>query len=658
MSKIYSNLLSPIKVGNVVFKNRLTATLSEPHYIQGDETFPTEQLIKNYANKAKNGAAIVTCSGPISYGRFPVVLSQNGYDWYRLAFEGKDPRVMPVSKQESYLCQLTEAIHFYGSKASTGLFVEIPDQYDVSTGSTPIQMQSKSIREREEIPVKVMEQIADEYALQAAFMKAMGFDMIFMHMSYQIQLIGRFLSPVTNRRKDEFGGSVENRARFPIMVADRIKQKCGKDFLIEAAISGEELMEGGQTLQDTIEFAKLFAGHFDLLQLRAGDVDSACPSGFITETTPFLYMAEAVKKSGANIAVVTSGGYQDLDINEKIIASGQSDFIAMARTWVSNPDYGRKAAEGRGEDVVPCIRCNKCHHNNKHEPLTSVCSVNPIWGLEHQIDHFIDPPNMKKKVAVIGGGPAGMEAAIVASSRGHNVTLYEKSDKSGGLLNTTDNVSFKWPLKNFKNYLIRQVNKANVQIRMNTEVTPEMLKNEEYDTILAAVGSEPSIPPIPGIESSDVIFAKDVYGNEDKLAKDVIVIGGGEMGVETGIHLGEKGYKVTLIEMLDILAVDAAPVEFSRVIRGAFINNPNCKAILNARCTDISANKVTYEDAEGKKHEVEAESIIISIGMKPKNDLALTFSKSADEFFLIGDCTVAGNVQKVMRSAFSIASMI
>ena len=194
------------------------------------------------------------------------------------------------------------------------------------------------------------------------------------------------------------------------MVADRIKEKCGKDFLIEACISGSE-PTGGLTLEETIGLARKFAGHIDMLQLRTSTMDAAHPTGFDHERTPFVYMAEAVKGSGVDIAVVTVGGYLDLDHSEEIIASGKADFIAMARGWISNPDYGRFAYEGRGEDVVPCIRCNHCFRSSNADPLVSVCSVNPVWGLEHKIERMIQPPYRQEE----GGGhrrrPGGYESS-------------------------------------------------------------------------------------------------------------------------------------------------------------------------------------------------------------------------------------------------------
>jgi NADPH-dependent 2,4-dienoyl-CoA reductase/sulfur reductase-like enzyme len=373
---------------------------------------------------------------------------------------------------------------------------------------------------------------------------------------------------------------------------------------------------------------------------------------------PFLSLAETVKKSGAEVAVATVGGFLDMDACEDVIASGKADFIASARTWISNPDFGTLAYEGRGEDVVPCIKCNQCLGKGPDEPLTSTCSVNPVWGFEHKIDSMIKPPASRKKVAIVGGGPGGMKAALVAVERGHSVTLYEKSSVLGGPLKLTENVSFKWPQKDYINFMIRQVHKAGINVLLDIEATPDLLKNIGYDAIIVAVGAEPVCPPIPGIEGKNVIFASGVYGNEDTLYRNVVIIGGGEIGIETGMHLAQKGHQVTLLEMTGKLAPLAPPLHFYNLFKEAWEREPNLKCIVNARCVGIAEKKIAYADASDTKHEIEAGSVVIAAGMKPRNDLAIKFFSCAERTCMIGDCVTAGNVQKAVRSAFSAASMI
>ncbi len=636
----------------------MTAAPSKPHFLQGPEPYPTESVISHFANKAKNGAALVTCGG-VGTPHFTFKTAPGKYAPSRQmrghfdAYDPFDPHCQHM------LSQLSEAIHFYGAKASMVIGGDIPPQYDVSAGipSLAVFGDGGIAKTGKEIPAKELKEVADSFAIQAAAMQECGFDMVFLHMAYRITILGRFLSVFTNKRKDEFGGSLENQARFPIMVADLIKQRCGKDFLIEASVSGVDL-PGGRKLAESIKLVKMLAGHFDLLHIKAWAIDPTHPTGFNPEPTPFLPMTAAITQSKPGVAIAAVGGFQDPEISEDAIATGKADFIAMARSWISNPDYGRLLYEGRPEDIVPCLRCNGCHRSSYADAWTSVCAVNPIWGLEHKIERMIQPPTEKKKVAVIGGGPAGMKAALVAAGRGHQVTIYEKSNALGGLLKTTDNVSFKWPQRDFKNYLAKQVAKAKIKVNLNTTATPKMLKQAGYDAVLVAVGSEPVKPPIPGADGKNVIFAVNVYGNEKKLGKNVVVIGGGEVGVETGMHLAEKGHNVTVMEMTEMLARDTVPIHYYIMFKEAWEKLPNFTPIVNVRCTGISDKGVTYVDKNNKKHTVKADSVVIATGMKAKNDEAMKFYDAGGRFYMIGDCNDAGNIQHAMRSAFSTASMI
>ena len=633
MSIKYKNLLSPLKVGNVVFRNRMIVSASKPHFAQGPEPYPADSVITHYANLAKNGAAVVTCSSdppPIPGDPMEIRTAHRSdfkpdrtwFAWanHRACFDISDPRC------QNYFAQLTEAVHFHGAKASMQLVALVPEQYDVSTGipNHVVYGDGTLPTVGEEIPAELLDGVAEDCALQAALLKEVGFDMVFLHMAYRLSILGRFLSPLTNKRTDQYGGSLENRARFPVMVVDRIKQKCGRDFLIEASLSGCE-PPGGFTQEDAIAYAGMFAGHVDLLQVRAPNIDPQHPTSFDREKTPLLPMAEAIKKSGVDIRVVTIGGFQDLDICEDVIASGKADFIASARAWISNPDYGLKAYQGRNEDVVPCLRCNGCHVPSYYDTWTSKCSVNPVWGMEHRIDRMIDPPAAKKRVAVVGGGPAGMEAALVAAGRGHEVTLYEKNGALGGLFARFENISFKWSHRDFKNYLVRQVGKSGIDVRLNMEATPEIIRNGKYDAVIVAIGAGPVVPQIPGVDGKNVVFAVDVFGKENALGKSVVVVGGGEIGVETGMHLAEKGHDVTVLEMTDMLAREAVPIHYYAMFREAWEKLGNFHPVVNARCTAISGEGVVYQDKDGRERSVKADSVVIAAGMQAKDELALEF---------------------------------
>ncbi len=666
MFRPYSHLLSPLKLENgVVLKNRMIASPARPHYIQADEPYPTEGLIAHFARKAQNGAAIVTCNGrspmPLPKDIDPVELPdihQKFIKWPIMSANHEQALRMEVGKYQHYFSQLTDAIHYYNSLASIFVVPDFPVGYDCSSGvpSTVVEGDANVLTYGKEITRELMERVCDSYAQQCLLAKHLGFDAAFLHMCYRGMLPSRFLSPLTNHRTDEFGGSLENRARFPLMIADRIKEVCGQDFVLELAFTAEENYPGGWTMQDTIDFAKLAEGRVDLLQVRSGDIDPNHPTGFCPERTPFLHLAQELKASGCRIPVVSISGWSDLDDMEDAIASGKCDCIAMARSFISNPDFGDKAYEGRGDDVVPCLRCNKCHRSSNADSWVSACSVNPAYGMEHRIKSLCKEPGRKKNIAIIGGGASGMRAALFARERGHDVTLFEKASKLGGQLNPAGTAAFKWPLRDYREYLIRQVYKQGVRVLLSTDPAPDSLG--EFDEVVAATGAEPNMPGIPGINSGSVIPAVEVYGNLDRIKGKVVVVGGGEIGVETGMYTAQNGYETLVLEMTDTLAADSTPIHYRSMFREYWEKIENFHGQTEATVVEIRPDCVIWRDSEGGLHEERADTVVIAAGMKPRTDEALRYSASGGRFHMIGDCRKVGNIHKANRSAFAIVSQI
>lgn len=679
MEHRYKHLLSPLKVGGLILRNRMVSTASTPHFLQGAEPYPTEKFISHFANRAKNGAAIITLNHLHSDA---MPFQGRAIDNPPCHFNMLD---MDDPTAQNYICQLLDAIHFYGAKANG--YIMNPSSVSM-TGPGPDGPGGPGAPEFFEPPglpggrekhaeddgppepdyngmtrTEMDVYIAD-YVQQAKDIKALGFDIVSIYSCYRRSPQASLLSPLKNRRTDEYGGSLENRARFLIELFAAVKAAVGKDFPVECVLSVSE-PEGGYTAEDTIQIAKMAESVIDILHLRAGEMDPQHPLGFTsTEEMPTPYLEEmgkvarGVRELGLSMVVGASAGFQNVDWAEKALAEGKADLICMARSWINNPDYGQKIYEERGEDVVPCIRCNKCHVSNGRDMYRSVCSVNPILGFEDKIGRMVEPAKDRKNVAVVGGGPAGMAFAKIAAQRGHSVTLYEKSGELGGLLKHADYPSFKWPLKQFKNYIIAQMDKEGVNVLLNTEADLETLKSGNYDAVAVAIGSKSVAPPLPGIDGGHVKFATDIYGNEDELGGAIAIIGGGEIGVETGLYLAELGKKVTVLEMLPELIMDAPHAHYKNMVHNYWLRQPNFGYHCNVRCTAIDPDGVHYVDKNGKEHKVMCDNVLISIGTRALTDQAMALCGAALKTFIIGDCDKAGNVQKAMRAAFAAASSI
>jgi NADPH-dependent 2,4-dienoyl-CoA reductase/sulfur reductase-like enzyme len=331
--------------------------------------------------------------------------------------------------------------------------------------------------------------------------------------------------------------------------------------------------------------------------------------------------------------------------------------IAMGHAFICDWEYAKKAYAGRGDDVVPCIMCNKCHGLSQSGQWYTACSVNPKVGIDSAV-RLIEAPGVSKKVAVIGGGPAGMKAALIAAERGHKATIYEKNAFLGGNLRHSDFSSYKWPIKDFKDHLVNQVKKAGIRVVLNTAATPEMIKKEGYDTVMLAIGTEPAVPKIPGADGKNVYNIINAYPKEKELGKNVTIVGGGEFGVETGIFLAKAGHTVTMLTSERQL-MTMNRVHYPEQIMGTYQAMKNFSYKTSVTTTGISEGKVTYKDAKGNEKSVQADSVVVYAGLTPMRDEALKFYGSAPRFCLIGDCSdEGGNIQRSIRSAFFAASQV
>jgi 2,4-dienoyl-CoA reductase-like NADH-dependent reductase (Old Yellow Enzyme family)/thioredoxin reductase len=656
MSAKYQHLLSPLKVGNRILKNRLISTPSGMHMNRASEPFPTDTLKAYYEGKARNGAAMMTINGMTMF-----------YDQITPSSKNSDFDIRDGRNRRA-LADLVNGIQMYGALATVNMHLELPKGYDVS-GEVPnqwlaphgMEWGTNNRKDLQTASIDMIEAYAEEYTNLIAVMKDdCGFDGAFLHMAYRMMPLGRFLSPLTNKRTDKYGGSLENRFRYPKLIADLIKRKCGKDFLIEASISGcdPDNEPGGLTTDDVAEYVKMAAGSFDMLQIKAPLLDPAHPTQFHGRTPWLNLEAEVREKSGRALPIMAVGGFSHPDDGEAALVADKTDLIGMGRSWISNPEWVKLMYEDRADDIIPCLRCNKCHRSGEADPIIPVCSVNPTYGIEQKQPRVTKTPERIKKLAVVGGGPAGMRTAIFLAERGHKVTIIEEKAELGGQLQVTRDVSFKWTLQDYKQWLINQVGKKDIDVSLNTRATRELLAAGDFEEIFICVGAEPLIPAIPGINGKNVMTSIEAYAKYRELGNHVAIIGGGEIGVETGIYLARMGRNVTVLEMRRLLAMDATPIHYYSMFREEWEKTPTFKGITNATAVGIDEQGVIYKDERGVEHKVLCDNVLVSTGMKPRSAEGQSLFVPGIKCQLVGDCYKVGNIQKVNRNAFGVASAV
>jgi 2,4-dienoyl-CoA reductase-like NADH-dependent reductase (Old Yellow Enzyme family)/thioredoxin reductase len=651
----YPHIFTPIKIGNVVFKNRIWSTPGGVHLLYGRESYPNEHAADYYYAKARGGAACITYSAQnmdFEQPYDPVHAAENILQY----------------ESHRFFSEFTAGIHACGAKVSLELLAFAYHGHDhqgnlitYSVNGDPDMEGNPTVKFTKD----ALTAIAKTYGDVAEAALACGFDMLCIHAGHGL-CMSQFLSKFANRRDDEFGGSLENRMRFVDMVLDEIHARVGRKLLIELRISGDEMFKEpgmGYKVEDCIEMLKHIQDKIDIAHISNGMFFSG--TGNITHPTEFLpegvnaYLAKAVKACpDIHIPVLTLGAFQNPEAVEQILADGTADLVGMTRGLISDAARVNKWRDGKEEDCIPCIRCIHCLDYSR-APIFS-CSVNPTVGRESRLPQFCEPAGAPQKVVIIGGGPAGMQAAMQCADRGHDVTIVERAPQLGGKLVFSQQVSFKSCLAAFMNYQITQVKKKGVKVLLNTEATPESIAAMEPDVVLSAVGADAVLPPIPGIDGSNVVTAEKAY-ELVKAGKDlgkVAVLGGGLVGCETALHLTlDKGYagKVTLVEMTDEVARDEM-----HLTRDAMIDRMNDTMTyhVNATCTGISADGLTFKDKDGNEQKVEADTVIVAAGMRPRLDEAMSFAGCGRVWEQIGDCITPSNVRNAVRTGFDAANRI
>jgi NADPH-dependent 2,4-dienoyl-CoA reductase/sulfur reductase-like enzyme len=496
-----------------------------------------------------------------------------------------------------------------------------------------------------------------ETALRA--MKA-GMDGVEIHGAHGY-LIGQFMSPHTNQRMDKWGGSLERRMKFPLEIIRKIREKVGSDFPLSFRFSADEFVPKGITLEDSKEIARMLeAAGIDVLDVSAGIYESMPrfiePMRF--EEGWRVYLAEEIKKA-VNIPVITVGQIRSPGVAERILKENKADFVAVGRTLIADPEWPKKAEEGRDEEIRKCISCNVGCIGHVFGDLYMRCAVNPVVGRERLYGWVhLEPAEIRKKVMVVGGGPGGMEAARVASMRHHHVTLYEKENELGGQLRIGSLSPGKDKLNFVKDYYSRQLAKVGVGVELGKEVDERLIRDVRPDALIIATGSEQLLPDIPGISGKNALMSWDVLSRKtDVPGETVVVAGGGMVGCETALYLAGQGKKVTIIEMLEELAGDMEPITRLDLLTEQ-LPETGVKSMTGKAITEISEEGAVIADARGRKSLVKAENVVVAIGSKSVNLLEENARNIVSEVYVIGDSLKPRQIINATFEGANIARLI
>lgn len=642
----YPHLFSPIRIGNIKLKNRIICAPTSPSMIDLNGHF-TPEMIAYLEEKAKGGAAVVT------YGE-SIVHSSTGKSHNKQlqldAFgvrQGMTECARAIHNAGSYANTQLSHGGKYAGLASVGGDVGLTDKaYGPSHEMTPQG-------EVHEMPREMIYEIIDSYYKSAKLCKETGFDMVQVHAAHG-WLFSQFLSPVMNQRTDEFGGSFENRARFFLMALDAVRAAVGPAFPIEARISGDDLTEIGLNLEECIEVAKMIDDKVDLLNVSCGnheDPEMFCrthPSAFFKRGVN-VYLAAEIKKH-VKTPVACVGSLEDPAQMEEIIASGQADIVEIARASVADPYLPLKAYKDEADDITPCLRCYECFGATGTLEMIQ-CAVNPTMGQQLQLKNAAPMPKTRKKVLVAGGGSAGMQAAITCAQRGHQVRLVEKASELGGNLHPAGAAYFKGDIIDLMNVLKRRVERAGVEVVLNTEVTPDYVRTYAPDVLFTAIGSKELRPPIKGLDGANVVMACEAELHPDKLGKKVVILGGGLVGAEGAVGFYHEGHECTIIEMKPEIAD-----EVNSFYRGGLMPKveeaANC--LVNTRVIEVTDHDVICEQ-DGETIRIPADTVVCALGFCSPYSEVDALDDLVEESYIVGDCERVGKIHDAISGAYYAA---
>lgn len=675
----YPNLIAPYKVTDkIILKNKMCGAHIPPLFSSSPNIYPDGRIREHYRWLAQNGAATITwdysndkeikeqCLSILNADLPEDEKLTELPDTADVAHAGFGQWEYDNPLVQNQICLIVNEVHALGTKMIFDLNALMPTGY--SYGGGPYWSQHPdlggTVEYRPAATKEMLLQVKEEMVESCRMFKKLGFDGCSMNGN-----MSDFLCESVNVRTDEYGGSLKNRTRYYVEILEAIREAMGQEWIIEITLppeaphGTENRAKVGYKFEDSVEFVKSVEHLVSWWQVRYDNMTVQSPCGYTHEEEeyPTLSLCKRLKEAGVKVPLAANGGFQNPEAMEKALADGVCDLVAISRGFIADPQYYKKIKEGRAEDILPCLTCSNCQGIPTF-PWLQVCALNPEYGLGVDTHVINRTPERLKNVAVIGGGPAGMRTAIMAAQKGHTVTLFEKTDYLGGQLSHADAYKFKWPLKRYRLWLIEQVKKAGVTIKMNHEPTPAEIAT--FDAAFACTGAVGVMPNIEGVDDPAIINAHAVWKRENEIGQKVVIVGGSELGVEAGIHLAQNGKDVTVLSRQPIMAHDASTLhsitmtwvkeneEGWPVMSPEWLKYDNFHGEVNATTTKVTPHSVTYIQ-NGEEHTIECDTVIVGGGAKATTDEVEKYAGTVSEFYMVGDCEgTCGNLRTVNRHVF------
>lgn len=638
-----NKLLEPGRIGSMNLKNRVyMAPMGTGTDLDGGIT---AKNVEYFAERAKGGAGLIFTAAQLATEKY----------------ESRAGNKLDSFQHVERLHFLADRVHHYGAK----LCVQISAGLGRVGASDPFTAPSSSSATHsfwfpdlvcKPLTVDEIQDIVTRIGYSAQLAMQAGADCVELH-AYGGYLLDQFQASIWNLRDDEYGGDLSGRMKFTLEAIAAMKKSCGKHFPVLVKFTPVHGFPGGRTIDEGIEMAKLFeAAGVDALHIDYGCYErwyNAIPTVYQEDATQIQFAAQVRKAVG--IPILSQGKLGKPEIAEAALEDGCADFIGLGHSMLCEPHWVNKVKHGFTYDIVPCIGCNECLYGG-FAGVGSQCAINPLCG--HEKDYSLEPVADKKRILVVGGGPAGMQAAIYAAQRGIEVELWEQNSTLGGTLLAAGAPSFKSDVLRYVEYASNKLYRSGATVRLSTQATAAAILKGKFDAVILAAGSTPLIPNIPGIELDCVKTSTEVLLGKASIGEKCVVIGGGLVGCETALAISEDFHKEpVIIEMLDGLLLTANHALNNDLKLRAMLEEKQINSICGAAVTGIQEGRVFYT-RDGREESVSCDTVVLACGYKPTNALAEALMETDVELAVIGDCSAPRKIFNAVHEAFHTVRLL